>query len=101
LERIIELEVFFKKTLHEDEIKQNEALKQQLNDSGWLPFKHAFQLQNIFKEEKVFFQALSFIKSIEICQQVSKFHQPTNQAENLLMKLKLPCTPKLNFVIIG
>ena len=82
------------------ELKNDPTLAQKMQEGNWLPFKQAFELQKIFKEEKTFFQALSFVKSIEICQSVSKTRQPVNQAESLLMKLK-QCSPKLNFVIIG
>ena len=100
LDKIIELEEFFKKSLSESELLENKTLQEKLEEGGWLPFKQAYELQTIYKEEKTFFQALSFVKSIEICQSVAKNRQSANSAESLLMKLK-QCSPKLNFVLIG
>jgi hypothetical protein len=54
--------------LSELEIKKNPNLVIKLTEGGWLPFKEVFKLQKIFDDEKQFFQALSFIRRIEISQ---------------------------------
>ena len=44
LDKIIELEEFFKKALSEAEIQENKALQEKLEEGGWLPFKAAYEL---------------------------------------------------------
>ena len=66
--RILELESCLRKALSEDEIKRDKCMVVKVLEGGWLPFKVAFSAQKVFEEEKTFFQALSFMKCIEICQ---------------------------------
>lgn len=53
--KIIELETVLRDVLSEAKIKENSFLLLKLCEGGWLPFKEAFALQKIFKEEKTFF----------------------------------------------
>lgn len=88
---IINLEKDLRFALSEDEIKKDPFLVLKVCEGGWLPFKDVFKLQKIFKEEKSFFQALSFVKRIEICQNIkgSELNQKNDQnsTESLMIKL--------------
>ena len=66
--------------MSESELLENKTLQEKLEEGGWLPFKQAYELQTIYKEEKTFFQSLSFVKSIKICPSVSKNKQTVNSA---------------------
>jgi len=68
--RIVELEKNLRFVLSETEIKKNPFLVLKLCEGGWLPFREVFKLQMIFQDERTFFQALSFVKRVEICQNV-------------------------------
>lgn len=72
----------------------------QVLEGGWISFKTAFEQQKVFKEERKFFQALSFIKRVEICQSMVKGKQQGNTADNLVLKLtQALSTPRLSFNI--
>ena len=89
--RIVELEKNLRFVLSETEIKRSPFLVLKLCEGGWLPFRDVFKLQKIFQDEKTFFQALSFVKRVEICQNVSssemKIKNEQNSIESLLIKL--------------
>ena len=74
LPQIIELEKELRHVLSAEEIKKNHLLLVKLFEGGWILARDIYAIQNVFKEEKTFFQALCFIKRIE----VSQFDQPVN-----------------------
>ena len=74
LPQIIELEKELRHVLSEVEIKKNHLLLVKLFEGGWILARDIFAIQKVFKEEKTFFQALCFIKRIE----VSQFDQPVS-----------------------
>ena len=78
-------------THYEAIIRLEDSLCQALQDvktreGGWVGFKDACSLQTVFKEEKTFFQALSFVKRIEICQNVQGGKEQ-NTSNNLVVRL--------------
>jgi len=88
---IVELEKNLRFLLSETEIKKSPFLVLKLCEGGWLPFRDVFKLQKTFQDEKTFFQALSFVKRVEICQNVKgsemKIKNDQNSIESLLIKL--------------
>lgn len=73
------------------EIKKDPFLVVKVCEGGWLPFKEVFKLQKIYQDEQGFFQALSFVKRIEIClnsknSEFQKNHDQ-NSTESLMIKL--------------
>jgi hypothetical protein len=71
-ENIILLETCLKEVLSLDSLKSDPFLACKLLDNDFLPFKSAHLLQKVFKEEKSFFLALSFIKRVEVCRSVNQ-----------------------------
>ena len=86
-DQILLLETELRIKLGDSELQKNPIIVVKMLDGGWLPFKQAFGLQSVFKEEKTFFQALNFIKRVEICQTVQKNKPLVHSAENLVVKL--------------
>ena len=88
---IVELEKSLRFVLSETEIKTHPLLVLKLCEGGWLPFREVFKLQKIFQDEKAFFRALSFVKRVEICQNVKspeiQARNDQNSIESLLIKL--------------
>lgn len=68
LPQIVELEEELKHILSESEIKKNHMLLVKLFEGGWILAREIYSIQNVFKDEKTFFQALCFIKRIEVSQ---------------------------------
>ena len=98
-EQIVELEKTMKFVLSQAEIKKNPYLVLKLYEGGWIPFKDVFKLQKIFDEEKTFFQALNFIKRVEICQS-QQTNVQKNSSDSLVLKLNESFgDPQLNFYI--
>ena len=66
LPQIVQLEQTLKNLLSEESVKKNPALLIKLCEGGWIQAKEVFEMQKIFTDEKTFFQALCFIRRINV-----------------------------------
>ena len=66
LPQIVELEQILKNLLSEESVKRNPTLLIKLCEGGWIQAKEVFEMQEIFSDEKTFFQALCFIRRINV-----------------------------------
>jgi hypothetical protein len=94
-------------------VKKNPNLLIKLCEGGWIQAKEVFEIQKIFSDEKTFFQALCFIRRINVSQIEVVKHKnedtsvPTATIANLISKtdeilIKLNeniGNPSLNFSI--
>ena len=100
---VVKLEQELKQMLRHEEIVKDPILVVKLWQDGWLPFKDVFALQTQAKDERTFFQALSFMKnSVQLCEVKSKDQAPTSKPpaiDNLVIKMSpTPAKqPQLNF----
>ena len=68
LPQIVQLEENLKNLLSEESVKKNPVLLVKLCEGGWIQAQEVFEMQKIFNDEKTFFQALCFIRRINVSQ---------------------------------
>lgn len=113
LPQIVQLEQTLKSLLSEQSVKNNPNLLIKLCEGGWIQAKEIFEMQKIFTDEKTFFQALCFIRRINVSQievvkqknEDTSISAPTianliSKTDEILIKLNENIgNPSLNFCI--